>query len=183
MQARTSLLLLAVLGAGACGKTRQSRDERVERPAEAPARPTPNFEPYGPSDAPEGWKKVEARTSFVMMMPPDMHAVPVRGNDSFVGQYVSDTIRLSFDYGEYSNPLLELDHPEFEGRTVTIGGKTGWMVKFRATATTSSLTYRIGVHFPDGGDGKRKLTVEAGCADPEARASAEQILRSIRFPK
>ncbi len=57
------------------------------------------FQPL-PSDT--NWRRVDAGTVFSFRAPPGLRAVPSRGIDSFVGDYHSAGMEMSFDYGMYT---------------------------------------------------------------------------------
>src|SRR5882672_6045783 len=50
----------------------------------------------------DGWKKI-GNSSFSFSVPSSFKKTGMRGIDSFVEEYVTERIKLSFDYGWYSN--------------------------------------------------------------------------------
>ncbi len=54
---------------------------------------------------PAGWQRLTNR-AFSFSAPPDVVETPVRGVDSYVGQYDNPSLRITFDYGSYSSDSL-----------------------------------------------------------------------------
>lgn len=123
-----------------------------------------------------GWTVVDAR-KFQFSVPPDIKAVPVRGIDSFVGQYKGTNLSFDFDYGEYSNPLDGCVGPEHVER---IDGKEAKIVE-GCNSGSSPFGYAIGVHFPHVIGNEIKLTVFATCKTTNDYETAKTIFRTIRF--
>ena len=62
--------------------------------------------------APTDWHKVDAGP-FSILAPSGWEFHQLEGVDSFVGEFVGDSVTLKFDFGEYSNPLKEEKKPEY----------------------------------------------------------------------
>lgn len=103
------------------------------------------------SIAPTSWHKVDAGP-FSILAPPGWEFHQLAGADSYVGEFVGDSIVLVFDYGGYSNPLKEEKKPTYvvvhkaiEGRAAKIvspraPGKGITGVCFRNAGHSSALT-------------------------------------------
>lgn len=122
-----------------------------------------------PPDVPEDWQTIRARTAFTFKAPPDLEQEVAQGVDSFVGRYVSPTLKLSFDFGWYSNAM---DGEGYTASWTRIDGRRARIVR------TGDV---MGVHFPElGADTKLTMRVELHGADP---ALVETIFRTIDFPE
>lgn len=130
-------------------------------------------QPNGPA-APNDWKTVDAgKLSFEA--PPDIVEQEVQGIDSYVRAYASPTMRVSFDYGSYSDPLTQQrDTREYwiHGRLARVFSET--TVSDAPTGTFPNLAC---AHFPRF-DGEAKLTL---CASSAGSASDPlTVIESIR---
>lgn len=115
----------------------------------------------------QGATAAQATTPFRLRAPADLKKQDVQGIDSLMGQYQSPTMKLTYDYGWYSDPL---DGEGLDGYWTTINGQR---------ARIASKKDYIGVHFPDI-DGQVKLTVwvQLTGAKPE---TCEMIFATIEF--
>jgi hypothetical protein len=52
-----------------------------------------------------GWHKISF-SEFSIVTPSHVRYLPQKGQDSFVGDLIGDSISMTFDYGAYSNPLV-----------------------------------------------------------------------------
>ena len=121
---------------------------------------------------PDDWVAVKAAgKTFEFKAPPDLKNVPVRGKDSLVGKYESPSMLLTCDYGWYSDPLPNEKQPGYSSKMVKINGKKAKIVTFDGVAA---------VHFPKVKD-KIRLTVYVILKKKEAKATALQLFRTIRF--
>ena len=117
---------------------------------------------------PENWQRIEAGKAFTFHAPPDLKPVEVQGIDSFVGQYESPTLTLSFDYGWYSDPM---DSEEYVRSPTEIDGRQAFIARKENV---------MGVYFPEvEGNNKLNMYAELNGADS---AMVEMIFRSIDFP-
>jgi hypothetical protein len=66
-----------------------------------------------------------------------MGVSPVRGVDSFVGEFIGDGITLKFDFGDYSNPLKEEKKPAYVVVHKSIGGFRAKVVSPRTPVMAS----------------------------------------------
>lgn len=149
--------------------------------------------PPGPQD---GWKTVDLR-AFSISLPSDVVYIPVQGIDSYCGSFRSETLRLHFDYGWYSNSLdkeemspsaILLDHQE---DWTLIDGHRAKMVHAKGLSRkTSEPYYFSAVYFPEvdapssqsKGESVDRLNFSIASDRPMDQEFAEKILRSICFP-
>jgi len=119
---------------------------------------------------PDDWQLIKAGDKFTFRAPSDLRPSNVKGIDSFVGEYKSPTLVLSFDYGWYSNSLND---EGYSGSWTSIDGRRAWI------ATKDDNT---GVHFPrvDDADEKTKLTMFAKLKGSSIE-TVHKIFRSIEF--
>lgn len=130
---------------------------------------------------PAGWTKVDTG-KFVFYVPSDIKTVPVRGIDSFVGQYKGNTISLSFDYGFYSSRLEDAEGGSgYTAHWERIGGKKARIASFYFPNTGNPFDYAIGVHFPEAAGKDVRLTVFATCKSTNEYETARMIFRTIKF--
>ena len=121
---------------------------------------------------PDDWQLIKAGDKFTFRAPSDLQPRNVKGIDSFVGEYTSPTLELTFDYGWYSNSLND---EGYSGSWTTIDGRRAWI------ATKDDKT---GVHFPQvhDTDKKTKLTMFAKLKGSSLE-TVHKIFRSIEFSK
>jgi hypothetical protein len=129
-----------------------------------------------PVEIPPGWTTVDSQ-KFKFSIPPDLKEVSIRGIDSFVGQYKGTNLSLSFDYGDYSDPLI---HCQGAAHVEEIDGKTAKIVTECYSRRGDSPRHGIGVHFPKLGR-DTKLTVLVECNSTNDFETAKTIFRTIRF--
>ena len=100
---------------------------------------------------PACWRKVDAGP-FSLLAPPGWEFHQLDGSDSYIGEFVGNSIVLRFDYGGYSDPLKEerkaiyiVIHKSIDGHAAKIvnprvpgHGITG--VYFRNAGNASALT-------------------------------------------
>ena len=124
-------------------------------------------------------KEADARY-FTLLIPKDMERIPVRGVDSHVGQYANKGIKLSFDYGWYSDALRYSHKPQFRVRHEAIHGAKARIVTFQRQPSG----YVAAVHFPrvpGAHDGKMKLTIYSECETASDVRTALEIFKTVRF--
>jgi hypothetical protein len=126
---------------------------------------------------------------FSIVVPPEFRPVPVRGIDSYVGQWRSGQAHIGFDYGRYSDPLLPTEGMlDYQACNAEIGGREARVVTYWAE---EERAYRVGAHWVVGG-GEPSDRVE-GWRSPvyltvygSTRSAAEvdrlrKVLWSVRF--
>ena len=124
--------------------------------------------PQSEMDAPESWKRIDAKGRFSFYLPPEMKKLDTHGIDSYVEEYSSDTMRLGFDYGQYSNHLDNEGEEDYQAEMVAIDGRKAKLATFTIKDGNTGYNYYTGVYFADVGALERrflkpKLTVGASC--------------------
>lgn len=121
--------------------------------------------------------KVIENHRFLFKVPLDFTEVEVQGVDSFVKQYESDSISLSFDYGWYSSNFNRWpDDTVFQD--VVIFGKSARIGTVKAEFD-EGFPYTTKVHFIL--DKKMKLSMFAACKTMDDVGIAHRIFKSILF--
>ena len=124
----------------------------------------------------EAWKKIENK-SFSFSVPPSFKKTDARGIDSFVEEYVSDGIELSFDYGIYSNNFNEWPK-ETKFENVKLNGKAA-RVGTVAREFHKGFPYNTQVRIKL--DGGVALSMFAACKSEKEVAIARKIFETIAF--
>jgi len=126
------------------------------------------------------WLKVN-ESYFELSLPNSFKKVVMHGEDSFVGEYKSETITLSFDYGPYSDTLQNKhNHNQYKEWREQINGHEAKMV----TYTKSNTEFVMAIHFPKGGQPYKsgnKLTVFSIYHSKRDYDVVREIYKSIRF--
>lgn len=138
---------------------------------------------------PGGWRKVDVQGKFSFLIPPDMNSEPVQPEDSYVEVYRSASMRVSFDYGRYSDPLIfYADKPDYKKLFTEMAGKKVKFVTFVYPEAKYEFKYIAAVHFADVGVlekenyGKTKLTMRVSYNNPDELETAKLIFGTIEFP-
>lgn len=134
---------------------------------------------------PPGWKTIDAKY-FEFQLPPGIEQnTKAMAFDSFARLYESESMRLGFDYGRYSD---DFDLTYSQGlshivRTpVVLDGYPATIISY----TTAESTYAMAIHFPEVAQssyGVIKLTLHCFYKSATDHAVVERILRSIKFRK
>lgn len=137
----------------------------------------------------KGWQKIDAKGRFSFLVPSGMRKRDARGIDSYVEEYRGGDMRVSFDYGRYSDPLDSYsDKPEYQETFIDIDGRRAKLVTFIYPEAIGSLKRVAAVHFADvgvpekEGFGKMRLTLRVSYKHPEDLEAAKRILRSVDLP-
>ena len=100
---------------------------------------------------------------FRYRLPPDMVETPgIKGRDSFVKQYTSETMEMSFDYGRWSNSLTENDSYAWF-KNIYTSGRDAKLVIYNKTDVG---TAEVAIHFPNvenSPESATKLTMYIKC--------------------
>jgi hypothetical protein len=120
----------------------------------------------------ERWKKIK-NEYFSFSVPASFKKTRAHGIDSFVEEYSGKGIRLSFDYGDYSN-----DFSDWRGNTVfeilTVDGRPATLgTRFEKAATLTQV--HIPLDFPTA------LSMSVLCQSESDVALARRIFESIHF--
>lgn len=130
---------------------------------------------------PTDWKIVNARGIFSFSVPKDLQEQAIQGIDSYVGEYKSQSMNLSFDFGMWSNPLDDSSQPQFQQLVTEINNEPAKIVLYTAPQTQTEYNYFAGVHFPSEKNPTGKLTMSVRCKDSESQKTAVKIFYSIKF--
>jgi uncharacterized protein YcfL len=164
MKTRITLLLLLVLILPGCKSISQNTTK-----AEA-------------SMLKQGWDIINADDKFIFYIPQNMQKQDSQGIDSYVEEYRNENMRVSFDYGIYSDPLDGYSmEPEYKEMKEVISGREAKIVYFKPASFASGYKYYAGVHFPDVEEGGIKLTMMAEFNDETDWGTAKTIFGSIYF--
>jgi hypothetical protein len=124
----------------------------------------------------DGWKKIE-NGSFSFSVPSSFRKTGARGIDSFVEEYVAERIKLSFDYGWYSNNFegwpkdTKIEDLKVNGKDARIGTAEHTFHK--------GFPYSTQIHIKL--DGGMALSMFAACKSEEEVALARKIFKTISF--
>lgn len=107
------------------------------------------------------------------------------GIDSQAGALTSESLRIDYDLGLYSDPLVQRENAlDYQSGSTTVDGLAARQVQFRLPDATGQSRSCIGVHVPQvrqGVMGPIRLTVLA-CADkPGQLKDMPAMFASIRF--
>lgn len=124
----------------------------------------------------ETWKKIE-NSSFSFSVPPSFKKTDARGIDSFVEEYVTNRVQLTFDFGMYSNNFGDWPK-ETKFEFLTIDGKPARIGtvehEFR-----KNLRYSTQVYIKL--DENTALSMFAACKSEQEVALARKIFETIAF--
>jgi hypothetical protein len=127
-----------------------------------------------PDGIPKEWVLIKAGTEFTFWAPSDFKQKRFGGVDSFVGEYESPTMKISFDYGWYSNPM---DTSEYQREALTLDGRAAFLARSEKG---------VGVYVPNAAETKGmpkstdKLYFFVTC-DKATTDQATLLLKSIQF--
>lgn len=121
--------------------------------------------------------KVIENDSFLFKVPVEMQELEVQGTDSFVKKYESNNIKLSFDYGWYSNDFSDWPK-DTRFKEVVIGGESARIGTVKAEFR-EGFPYATQVHFKL--DDDVKLSMFAACKTVVDVAIAHGIFEAIAF--
>jgi hypothetical protein len=128
--------------------------------------------------AEESWARVENH-AFAFSGPASLRKTDAQGADSFAEEFVSDHIRLSFDYGIYSNNFQDwpaettFEETKVAGRPAKIGTA--------ANPWEKAFPYMTQIHFQL--EGRLALSMWAFCKTEKDITLAKRIFTSITFNK
>ncbi|MFA6918061.1 MAG: hypothetical protein WC285_04520 [Candidatus Gracilibacteria bacterium] len=141
--------------------------------------PITNDGTHSPNEIESNWQLVDA-DSFTLSLPTGWKFNKLQGIDSYVGEFVGDGAKLSFDYGRYSNPLADENDPD---HTVTYETIDGYKAKIVIPKVTGDGT--TGVYFADLGGKIQETSLQISGRDLTAsqREPALNIFRTIKIVK
>ena len=124
----------------------------------------------------DGWKKIE-NGSFSFSVPSSFRKTGARGIDSFVEEYVAKRIKLSFDYGWYSNNFEDWPKDtKFED--LKVNGKDA-RIGTALRAFHKGFPYSTQIHIKL--DAGMALSMFAACKSEEEVSLARKIFKTISF--
>jgi len=139
--------------------------------------------PAGLCDRPrlttDAWT-VDSGSAFTLRLTPGSHRTPMQGVDSEVGGWEAPSIKLWYDYGAYSNPLVDSLSRSGVVCTPTIGGRRARLVLFR----DKTGEYAVGVYWAKvkaSSVGPLALMITGVARDSAGRDSLLAVLWSVRF--
>ena len=119
-----------------------------------------------------------------MAPPPGWQLNELQGIDSYVGEIVGDGVRLTFDFGWYSNPLADEGDPLHVVTREEIGGRLAKLVRPKE-GTEGAVTGVYFENFDSDEDaapwGRERLQVNGLGLTLEQQETALVIFRSIRL--
>jgi hypothetical protein len=151
-----------------------------------------------PEPLPRTYRRVWSGNAFSFFVPPELAEESAQGEDSVVRAFKGPKMRLSYDHGQWSNPL-ESENDDggprmdriLSRKEVTLSGRPAVLVTMEVLLMRPTPYFLSGVHFPRvpvavpslslGGGDEAKLTMTATCDVLADCASAEGIFRSIEL--
>jgi len=138
-----------------------------------------------PPAVPNDWINVEIGSAFSLMAPQGSVAHQGEGTDSLIGTIEVNGIKLSFDYGFYSNPLTNNgSYQNYITEDVLIDGVSARIVTGYTTRNSPSAPYFIGIHFPKIKNtviGSTRLTIYTQLKSKENHTMIGQIFRTLQL--
>ena len=157
-----------------------TQNDPTSTPTTTPSGLIPNTNPsptskQAPDPAIKNWQSIDAG-AFSIALPGGWKFNKLQGMDSYVGEFVGGGIKLSFDYGQYSNSLPDFGDPDHNihyeiidesgAKVVTPIGKNG---------TT-------GVHF-ESLESQNKFTLYGTNLTLSQQETALKIFHTIKFKR
>jgi hypothetical protein len=137
-----------------------------------------------PVKAPPSWVKNDVGV-FTFYTPPDLVDFKSGGAaiDSYVREYKSTNIYLSFDYGSYSNSLSGNSDSNCTYSNSDIGGRPARLKACNQMEANKPFLFTkfTAVHFESTGSRGKRLTMDASCATEASCKDARAIFDTIRF--
>jgi hypothetical protein len=150
-------------------------------------KPAPTEPESRRSELGRGWKKVDAGAAFSFSLPEEMEQQRATGTDSLVGEYRSARMRVTFDYGPYSNPVSNYSGKSgCDEDTDSISGKEATIVECRKPKANSVYGHVAAIHFSEvhkmgEGADTMKLTMEIEYNEDDDLETARKVFQSIVF--
>ena len=141
--------------------------------------PAPNDSTPTINEVPTNWQFVDAN-SFTLSLPPGWEFNKLQGIDSYVGEFVGDGVKLSFDFGWYSNSLADDNDPDHVVTYKTIDGYKAKIVFPKITGKGTT-----GVYFADLGGKIQKTSFQISGRDltKSQQETALKIFQTIKITK
>ena len=147
-------------------------------------------------DVADGWKLVEASGwpgGFSLRLPQGWQLNEHQGIDSYVGEIVWGSGRLTFDFGWYSSSLVDDDDPQYIVTYEEIGGRRAKLVRTRAEgdglitggyfedfdgSNPGTLNELLRLFFPP--HPQNRLQISGVGLTPDQQETALAVFRTIR---
>jgi hypothetical protein len=128
-----------------------------------------------PAKLPDGWQKLDAEY-FSLFAPADWKFHKLVGIDSYVGEFIGDGVRLTFDYGHYSNSLPDdAKEPNYIVVEEQVGGHLAKIVNPKVPGHGVTAIY-----FRDVGDANG-LYIDGRNFSASQQRTVLLMFRTIRF--
>jgi hypothetical protein len=158
MRARSVLALCLAMLLGGCASSAQTITAGAFQP-------------------PEGWQQIDARGHFTFWLPAGLAPLDVKGTDSYVGIWTSDTVTVRFDYGMYSGGMDSTVKARPHSETAyRLDGVTGTIVQF-----TDENGFLIAELLMPHITSATNLTFEVSASPSLGKDLPLQIVRSVRL--
>lgn len=114
---------------------------------------------------------------FTVSLPPTWTLQPRQGIDSYVADFVGDGIRLSSDFGWYSDSLAEVGDPKYSVTYEAIDGQNAKLVVPKVMGNGLTGVYFEGL----GNNGLNRLQISGDDLTAEQQELVVRIFKTIRF--
>lgn len=121
------------------------------------------------------WQRVDLG-DFTLQLPPEWKMNELQGIDSFVGEFVGDGVTLNFDYGKYSDSLVDEKNAKHTVTYETINGYEAKMVV--PTVPGKGIT---GVYFKDLKKDGNTLQISTRNITAAQQETVLKIFRTIKI--
>ena len=113
---------------------------------------------------------------FTVSLPPTWTLQPRQGIDSYVADFVGDGIRLSSDFGWYSDSLAEVGDPKYSVTYEAIDGQNAKLVVPKVMGNGLTGVYFEGL----GNNGLNRLQISGDDLTAEQQELVVRIFKTIR---
>ena len=150
-------------------------------------KPAPSESESRRSELGRGWKSVDAGAAFSFALPTEMEQQRALGTDSLVGEYKSERMRVTFDYGPYSIPASSYSGKSgCDEESESISGKEATIVECRKPKANSVYGHVAAIHFSDvhkmgESADTMKLTMEIEYNEEDDLETVRKVFQSIVF--
>jgi hypothetical protein len=167
-----------------CSTTHQPAASNA-RPEEVAEEPENAGEMHGDASCVAGATATFTREdAFAFTGPCELTGGPVQGTDSWVGQYQTEGLKLTYDFGGYSSPLTEWErYAEYTRSPAVVDGRDAVIVTARDGAADDGLSYLTGIYIEHASSDGAKLCMHAGCAGEAQRKIVLKIFETLAFDR
>ncbi len=150
--------------------------EQPVKKEQSPTKSVKDDTPIVTNETPVNWQFIDANL-FTLSLPSNWKFNKLQGTDSYVGEFVGDGIKLSFDFGWYSSRLAEDGDPNYVVTYETIGGYRAKIVEPKVVG--SGIT---GIYFGDLGN-QNRFNLYGNDISSSQKETVLKIFRTIKFKK